>query len=172
MSEEEEKRYYLQYAKENNLWIKSLYSLGVPFVGGGNENTLAYDEKNKIIYKSNNLINHQFSIIKLLESIEIHNQLFPETKYDIVGFTGMDYGENRTPYIEVILKQDYITNVVQATQQEIISYMHSIGFEQVNEHTFANKQYTVSDLRPRNVLKDTHGNIYVIDNIVSKIEKI
>ncbi|MDR1699072.1 MAG: hypothetical protein LBR75_04550 [Prevotellaceae bacterium] len=166
MNEEEEKKYFLKYAKENNLWIDSLYSLGAPFAGGGNENTLAYDEKNKIIYKSNNLINHQFSVAKLLESIVIHNQLFPETKYDIVGFTGIDYGEKRTPYIEVILKQDYITNAVQATQQEISDFMHAIGFEQVNEYSFANEQYTVSDLRPRNVLKDANGNFYVVDNII------
>jgi len=166
MSEEEEKRYFLRYAKENNLWINSLYSLGAPFAGGGNENTLAYDEKNKIIYKSNNLINYQFSIAKLLESIVIHNQLFPETKFDIVGFTGIDYGEKRTPYIEVILKQDYITNAIQSTQQEISDYMHALGFEQVNEHSFTNGQYTVSDLRPRNVLKDVNDNVYVVDNII------
>ncbi len=167
MNEEEEKRYFLTYAKENNIWIDNLYSLGAPFAGGGNENTLAYDEENKVIYKSNNLLNYRFRISKLMESIVIHNQLFPETKYDIVGFTGVDNGKTRTPYIEVILKQDYIPNAVQATQQEISDYMHAIGFEQVDEHTFMNEQYTVSDLRPRNVLKDANGNIYVVDNIIS-----
>lgn len=85
----------------------------------------------------------------------------------MVGFTGIDNGKNRVPYIEVILKQDYVPNAVQATEQEVAEYMLSVGFEAVNEHTFVLGKYTVSDLHPRNVLKDENGIIYVVDNIIT-----
>jgi hypothetical protein len=164
--EDLEKRAALDYAKEKGLWTDDLYSLGTPFAGGGNENTLAYDAENRIIYKSNNLFNSRNSISNLLESIKAHNLLFPETKYELVGFTGIDNGPNRTPHIEPVFKQDYIPNAEQATPEEISRYMKSLGFDRVNDHAFTNGDYTVSDLRPRNVLKDAEGRIYVVDDII------
>lgn len=134
--------------------------------GGGNENTLAYDEKNGVVYKSNNLFNSQQSISKFLEGIENHNKLFPENKYELVGFTG--HNIDGKPYVEPIVKQDYIPDATQATQKEIDAHMESMGMEKVNDHTFKNDEYTVSDLRPRNVLKDKDGNIHVVDDIVTK----
>lgn len=163
-----EKRIAFDYAKEKGLWIDDLYSLGSPLQGGGNENTLALNADIGVLYKSNNLFNSQFLISNLLAQIRIHNQLFPETKYGLVGFTRIDNGKNRPPYIEVILKQDFIGNFTTPTPQEITSFMKSLGFKQVSETSFTNGQYTVSDLYPRNVLKDENGIIYVVDNIISE----
>jgi hypothetical protein len=42
--------------------------------------------------------------------------------------------------------------------------MLSIGFKKINDHTFENDNYIVSDLHPRNVLKNAAGNIFVVDN--------
>jgi hypothetical protein len=165
--EDTEKRIAFDYAREKGLWIDDLYSLGKPMQGGGNENTLAYNAENGTIYKSNNLFNSKGLISNLLETVKIHNLLFPNTKYELVGFTGIINGANHTPYVEVILKQDYVPNAEQASPQEISDYMQSVGFRQVNEHTFTNGEYTVSDLRPRNVLKDKNGTIYIVDDIVS-----
>ncbi|GHT45435.1 hypothetical protein AGMMS49965_22370 [Bacteroidia bacterium] len=72
------------------------------------------------------------------------------------------------PYVEPILKQDYVPNATQATQQEIDGFMAYRGFDKVNEHSFTNGKYTVSDLHPRNVLKNEAGNIFVVDDIVSE----
>lgn len=166
--EDIEKHTALLYAKENNLWIDNLYSLGKPTKVSGYENTLALDEVNDIVYKSNNLFNSGFLISNLLNQIRIHNILFPETKYELVGFTGIDNGENRPPHIEVIIKQDFVEDAVQASPQEITEFMLSLGFEKINGTTFTNGQYTVADLFPRNVLKDKNGVIYVVDNIVSE----
>jgi hypothetical protein len=165
--EDTEKRIAFLYAKEQNLWIEDLYSLGEPTGIGGNENTLAIDKENKIVYKSNNLLNSLNLISILIRNIRIHNELFPETKYELMGFTGIDNGK-RPPYVEVIIKQDYIPNAEQATPTEIAKYMQSIGFKQINEHTFSNEQYKISDLRPRNVLKDKNGVIYVVDAVYNE----
>ena len=163
-----EKRIVLDYAKEKGLWIDDLYSLGNPSNAGGNENTLAIDQENNIVYKSNNLFNANHTISVLLEQIQLHNKLFPQTKYELVGFTGIDNGVKRVPHIEVILKQDFIKEAEQATPQEIDDYMEAISFQKVDEAKYTNGQYTVYDLYPRNVLKDKRGTIYVVDNIVRK----
>lgn len=164
--EDVEKQIVFDFAKANNLWIDDLYSLGKPTHAGGYENTLALDEITGYLYKSNNLFNAKFLISNLLEQIRLHNELFPETSYEVVGFTGFDNGENLVPYIEVILKQIYVDNAEQATQEEIIDFMHSLGFKQIDEAKFVNGKYIVADLYPRNVLKDKNGFIYVVDDIV------
>ena len=66
-----------------------------------------------------------------------------------LGFTGFDNGKERAPYIEVILKQQYVDNAVQATHEEICSFMQALGFTQINEANYKNDNYIVADLYPR-----------------------
>jgi hypothetical protein len=148
--------------------IDDLYTLGKPTHAGGYENTLALDEETGFLYKSNNLFNAQFLISNLLEQIGLHNELFPETYYELVGFTGFDNGKERVPYIEVILKQMYVDNVVQASEQEIMDFMGLLGFKKAGDAIYRNEKYVVADLYPRNVLKDDNGFIFVVDDIVTK----
>ena len=145
------------YAKENGLWLdmSDAMRLGEPGPSGNENDTyVAYDNT---IYKINNLINSK-GIVQLLNKILLHNRYFPQTSYKLVGFTGFD-GRNVYP----ILKQQYVKNATFATPEEIDSYMRGPGFEQVGEASYSNEKITISDLRPRNVMKDTDGDIYVID---------
>jgi hypothetical protein len=170
--EDAERQIVFDYAKENNLWIDDITSLGKLTGIGGNENTIVLDEENQVIYKINNLFNSKNSIDTLLKQVEYHNEIFPESAYEIVGYTGIDKMGKGAPYIEPILKQDFVTNSVQATPEEIEEYMTSIGFQKINETSFTDGEFTVSDLFPRNVLKGQGGNIHVIDDIVTKNEDI
>lgn len=74
--------------------------------------------------------------------------LFPETKYDLVGFTGIDYGNRRVPYIEVVLKQDLIKDATQASVEDIADFRRSLDFTYLSEGKFSNQVYVVSDLHP------------------------
>jgi len=166
--EDIEKRIAFDFAIQHNLWIDDLYTLGKPTHAGGYENTLALNDVTGFLFKSNNLFNAKFLISNLLEQIGLHNELFPETYYELVGFTGFDNGIERAPYIEVILKQIYVDNVIQASEQEILNFMTVLGFEKMGDAVFMNEKYVVADLYPRNVLKDEHGFIYVVDDIVTR----
>ncbi len=168
--EDLEKEFILKYAKENNLWINDIYSLGNSTGLRGNENTILVDTENNVVYKSNNLFNSRFLISNLLNQIISHNFLFPETKYELAGFTGIENGINRTPYIEVVLKQDLVKDAVQADEEEIVNFMNSLGFKQIGEAKFSNGEYIVADLHPRNVLRDRNGVIYVVDDIIFRVE--
>jgi hypothetical protein len=150
-----------EYANESNTWIDDLYSLGRPFEGG-NEHTNAYNEKEQKVYKANNLM-HTLSLDAFFDKIRLHNKLFPNTSYEFVGFTGIKNTGKGNSYVEPIYKQNFIKNAKNATPEEISDYMKLLGFEEIGDYRFKKDGIEVYDIRPRNVLKDSDGNIYVVD---------
>ena len=157
-----EQRVAEQYAKENGIWnaMSDVFDLGVPGPSGNENDTYV---SNDIIYKVNNLLNTG-SILSLLDRIMWHNNLFYDTAYTLHGFTGF---EGRT--IMPVLQQRLIKDAKPATQIEIETYMAAIGFVKIdNDGRFANDKYEVWDLVPRNVLKDSDGDIFIIDAEIKK----
>lgn len=146
------------YAKKKGVWIpmQEVFSLGEP-APSGNENDVYFNSEENTIYKVNNLMNSG-SISSLLERIKLHNQYFPNTHYELAGFSGFG-GRDVYP----VLKQRYIENSTFATPEEIDGYMKNLGFERVGDAKYANNDVIISDLRPRNVLKDADGDFYVVD---------
>lgn len=153
-----ENRIMEEYAKEKGIWIpmQDVFSLGVP-APSGNENDVYLDIKDHSVYKVNNLMSSK-TISSLLKRLLLHNRFFYDTKYELVGFSGFGNGD-----VYPVLKQDYVQNVTFATPKEIDSYMSKLGFNQTGEAEYSNGEVIISDLRPRNVLKDAEGDVYVVD---------
>lgn len=82
-----------------------------------------------------------------------------------IGFTGY---KGRTIY--PILAQPYIENATPAIPEEIDTYMTSLGFHKLEDWTYQYKNIVLSDLKPKNVLKDELGLLYVIDVEIKEIE--
>lgn len=159
---EVEQRVAEQYAKDNGIWLpmSDVFDLGVPGPSGNENDTYV---SNDIIYKVNNLLNTG-SILRLLDRIMWHNNLFYDTAYTLYGFTGFD---GRT--IMPVLQQQLVKDATPATSIEIETYMSAIGFTKQNdEGRFANVDYEVWDLVPRNVLRDKDGDIFIIDAEIAK----
>ena len=158
-----EQRAAEQYAKDNGVWIpmSDIFDLGVPGPSGNENDTYV---SNNIIYKVNNLLNAG-SILRLLDRVIWHNNLFYDTAYSLYGFTGFD---GRT--IMPVLQQRLVKDAVPATSVEIETYMAALGFVKMNnEGRFANSEYEVWDLVPRNVLKDADGDIFIIDAEIRRL---
>ena len=98
------------------------------------------------------------SIMMFLARTIIYNLLFPDSAYVFVGFTGFD-GRSVFP----VVRQRHIKGGVPATQNEIDCYMSAIGFEKKDTGKFVFGRLLVSDLFPKNVLKDATGDVFVID---------
>ena len=150
------------YAKENGLWLtmEEVFDLGVPGPSGNENDTYFSDD---IVYKVNNLLNCG-SILRLLDKVKMHNEIFPDTFYQLYAFTGFD---DRT--IMPILKQDFIKDASPTPQIAIDTYMAALGF--TREETigrYSNAAYTVGDLIPRNVLRDQDGDIFVVDSEIKR----
>jgi hypothetical protein len=90
--------------------------------------------------------------------ISIHNGLFPETKYKLIGATKTYKG------FAFVLEQPYIEGE-QLTENEIDEFMETIGFFNHAGTFHWNDFYCVGDLHTKNVLRDRDGNIFVIDPV-------
>ena len=155
--QEIEQRAAESYAKENGLWIPMSETFAWHPLPSGNENNVYLNTEYGYVYKVNNLM-HSKGIVPLFDRIRLHNQIFPESRYEFVGFTGFDGGS-----VYPVFRQEYVNEGVPATPEEIGSYMGSLGFTPSGEAEYSNGNITISDLRPRNVLKDAEGDLYVID---------
>ena len=147
-----------KYANELGLWtpIHQIFDLGTPGPSGNENDTYVSDN---IIFKVNNLLNSNGSVLQLFSKILLHNMLFVETAYKFYGFTGFP-GSSIMP----IFTQHLIKDATPATMVEIATYMAALGFDSTStKGRFTNQEFEVWDLLPRNVLKDSEGDIFVID---------
>ena len=90
--------------------------------------------------------------------ISIHNGLFPETKYELVGATKTYKG------FAFVLEQPYIEGI-QLTEGEIETFMESIGFPNHAGIYHWNNIIIVGDMHTKNVLKGKDGTVFVIDPV-------
>ena len=159
---EAEQRAAENFAKEYGLWIpmEHVFDLGTPGPSGNENDTYV---SNDVIYKVNNLLNSG-SIISLFEKVRIHNEIFPDTFYQLHAFTGFD---GRT--IMPILRQDLVKDAEPTPQIAIDTYMAALGFNREDVFgCYSNTDYIVWDLIPRNVLRDSDGDIFVVDAEIKK----
>ena len=166
-NESVEQRVTETFAKENGMWIpiSEMFALGIPGPCGNENDTYV---SNETIYKVNNLLNSGGKVTSLLYKILWHNRLFVDTAYTLYAFTGFDDGS-----VMPILKQPFVHASTPATDVEIETYMAALGFSKLEtKGHFSNKEYEVWDLFPRNVLKDTEGDLYVIDAEIRRIDNL
>lgn len=159
---EAEQRVAELFAKENGLWIpmERVFDLGTPGPCGNENDTYV---SNDIIFKVNNLLNSG-SILRLFEKVRMHNEIFPDTFYQLHAFTGFD---GRT--IMPILRQDLVKDAEPTPQIAIDTYMAALGFNREDVvGRYSNTDYIVWDLIPRNVLRDRDGDIFVVDAEIKK----
>ena len=152
-----------QYAKSVGMWIPmdDVFDLGIPGPSGNENDTYVAKDT---IFKVNNLLNSG-SILNLLDKIILHNLLFPNTAYKLIGFAGYD-GRSVMP----VLEQERICNAQPATQIMIDTYMSALDFSKENaEGRYSNGTYLVWDVVPRNVLVDADGDMYVVDAEIKRL---
>ncbi len=145
-------------ARSKGMWVEmsQIACLGTPFPSGV-ENDVYLNPHGNVIYKVNNLMISK-TLLALFDRLILHNSIFPQTGYLLKGFTGFGGGS-----IYPILRQDFIPNEREATPVEIDMYMSALGFQKLSAATYSNGNVEVSDLHPRNVLRDSEGDLYVID---------
>lgn len=147
------------YAQDNGLWIpfEEVFKLGRPSKSG-NEHDTYLNAEQSVIYKVNNRMNTP-SILDLLDRMELHNKYFPDSKYSLVGFTAISKNGDVWP----VFAQDYVPDARMATVDEIDDYMSKLGFTRVGDGRYSNGEVVIKDLKPRNVLVNPNGDVFVVD---------
>ena len=70
-----------------------------------------------------------------------------------------------------IFSQPLIKNANPATNIEIETYMAALGFSKLEKQgSYSNGNYNVWDLLPRNILKDSEGDLYIVDAEIEKLK--
>ncbi len=136
---------------------------------GGSENQVIFQD-GQVIKRNYNqklgqaLVNYGGDINKFNESVELHNELFPSTKMDIIGVS--ETSDGPAPVVSQVEVKGK-----PATQKEIIDFMRKKGFEPDGGPNYLNKEagVRVEDLRTANVLKDSNGDLHVIDSVIKKV---
>jgi len=160
---ERQERTLEEYAKSEGIWLDPR-ELQQNIVGKGNEATVHSVDDGKSVQKGINYkqIDKNATPLDFIDNrIATFNHLFPDTKYELVGFTRTKDG------FRFVIKQPFIRDAVYTTPAERQAFMKSKGFEMVDKYgeEFANEFYHVSDLHEKNALKMPDGSIVVIDAV-------
>jgi len=161
-----------QWAEAKGLWfataeqdIESEYG---PMVAKGAEAKVYYKGGDTSVVKLRTSI--YATLGRALESIVLHNALFPETQMNVIGFTRDADGLFRS-----ILTQPYICCKRLATKQEIDDMVSQKGFSDNHDGQGVNyigDRLNLEDMHPANVFIDTLSvEPICIDCIVKFIRK-
>ncbi|MBQ9426290.1 MAG: hypothetical protein IJU36_01485 [Paludibacteraceae bacterium] len=146
-----------EFAKERNLRVFQ----------SGNECENWIDTILNVVYKMNTLVHTGDNILKLLDRIEWYNTLFPTTALHFVGIQIMS-----STHVYPVFSQPFVSSCRLATEQEITEYMTMRGFiRQEQDGVFASKDFLLSDIKPKNVLIEPDGTIFVIDAEIERLNQ-
>ncbi|OAV75643.1 hypothetical protein Barb7_00725 [Bacteroidales bacterium Barb7] len=145
-----------EFATLNNLWI-DFSCLPIIYIDKGGENEVFYDGHSSVI-KLNNFEYAGDDLTNFFIRIFVHNEVFSNVPYALVGFT-----ENSMHEFCAVLTQPDVQAEREATAEEIIRYMESLGFVTDYPDEFHNDKYVIFDAVPNNVLYGKDGNLYFID---------
>ena len=156
-----------QWAKSVKLWVQDSERIIIdtfgPMIAQGAESKVYYRDGDTSVVKERTSI--YSTTQKALDSIILHNYLFPETAMRVIGFTRDSDGLLRT-----ILTQPYVRCLRLATKEEIDKLVMAKGFHDnwsgkgVN---YASERLLLEDMHPANVFIDDVSNSPIcIDCIV------
>lgn len=92
----------------------------------------------------------------------IHNILFPDTPYELIGITEL-FGSLR-----IILRQPNIEAVARPTDAQIAAHLAALGLTPEGRYFFGNDLLAVTDVSEQrdNVLLDDNGDLRFIDPLI------
>ena len=162
------------WAKENDFWIED-YEEGHSYATQGGEHIVYTEDGNTETIRK---VNHDIDDLSdWYKNLLDFNQLFPNTGYEIVGFTRLkknyyaegsyNQGIGTKGNFSVVVKQNFIPNKQIITQEEIQNYLEYLGFERMGtSNDYQQGDIILGDMNVDNVIKDRDGNYHVIDAYV------
>lgn len=132
-----------------------------PFGGGKDSDVyISKDDSSSVVKVSKGKERAKFA--PDFDDIALFNYVFPNSRYDIVG-----YGEIDGKFVR-FLKQpivDFSKNEKELPVEERVDYMSQLGFHPIKKDktAFSNGTIIASDIQKGNIVKDKSGNVRVID---------
>lgn len=146
------------YSDQKNLWVADLPHEDRYLTRGG-EARVYFDNDNKNVIKLNDAI-YYATWLEFFNSILLHNLIFQNTAYTLLGFTK----ENDVLY--AVLKQPFIVSDAQVDLEDIKKFLVFNGFENSKRNDYIHKKLglILEDMHDENVLVNSE-TLFFIDTV-------
>ena len=159
------------WAKANNLWYNnyqeskdgSLESVietegGLLSNNSGSEAMMFYTKNpfEEGIIKAIST-DHYNNLQGLLDKIILHNSIFPETAYTVLGF-----GKDKGGVFRIIVRQKFVRGT-EPSVKEINKFVEKLGLEKKGGWYYTKDGKKLTDLNPKNIIKAPDGTMLVIN---------
>ena len=164
---ERQERQVEEWAKQAGVWHEDALAFGKSFgleMEGGQESHVYENPANKSVIKVKNTTQYH-DLQEFLDGIVLHNTLFPETAYKVIGF-----GNDGDGFV-AILEQPFVIGEA-PTQEQIDGFIFDIAptaekYEQeLKNGRYKTSQTLLHDISPKNAIITPNGNIAIIDAII------
>jgi hypothetical protein len=147
-----------EFCINHGLWTEQLPS-NQSFLKRGGEARVYLHEDGRHVIKLNDAI-YYATWLEFLNSILLHNLIFPNTGYDLIGFSK----EGET--LIAVLKQPYIISDALADLNDIRAFLEFNGFSNSKRHDYEHKQLglILEDMHDENVLVNSE-TLFFIDTV-------
>lgn len=157
---EEETTHLKEYITQNNLWLTDINP--DDYVSEGAEQKV-YLKDSKYVLKLNDAIYYS-SWEDYMNNLLLHNFFFPDTAYELLGFTKENKEGKEIVY--AVVKQPFVKATAQTDLQTVKDFLSSNGF--INTK---NNDYLHPDLGI--ILEDLHDeNVLTKDNMLLFIDTV
>jgi Serine/Threonine/Tyrosine Kinase found in polyvalent proteins len=143
----EQEKFLVEFAQLNKILNLDFISEDFYLTEGG-EAKIYFSKNSKHVIKLNDGIYYS-NWLDFLNSICIHNLIFPDTAYTLLGFLKND------ETFFTVLKQDFIFSNKSVDLTEIELYLKTNGFEKLRRNDYYNKELSLrlEDIHDENVIK-------------------
>lgn len=148
----------IHYINENHLWVeRPPEAERLLTVGGEAEVYMNTDERHVI--KLNDAVYYS-TWLDFFNSILLHNILFEETSYELVGFA------KRDDNLQAVLKQAFVISDSPVNLQDVKAFLEFNGFINTRRNDYYNKStgLILEDIHDENVIMNS-GIIFFIDTV-------
>jgi hypothetical protein len=149
--------------KGNKIWFDYDEDLAKKheFIDKGKEAEVFFNGSYVIKSIKYNVSNSQLTPMDFLDNrITLHNYIFQDTKYELLGFT------RKGKTFNFIVKQPFIKKGSDLTQNEIdkaLKKEFDMKIQDSGRRDFFNGDYLLKDIHLKNAIRDADGNIFFID---------
>jgi len=154
--QEEEK--LIQFIDEYNFWHTQAISENNK-IGEGSEQKVFYDYNKGTVLKTNDSIFFEYWE-DYLNNLLIHNYLFPDTAYTLLGFKKID------AILYAVVEQQHIIRTKDIDLENVKTFLLRNGFENTRRNDYYNKDLGIilEDLHDENVI-NSNEVLFFIDTV-------
>ena len=153
----------IKYARKERLLYRptDLDFLGM-YLANGAEQYVYFKGNVPYVTKFNNLRFHE-SPLEYFDRLALHNYLFPEAPYELIGFSLSYPTEAR---FSTVVTQPFVIAQRGAHREEVMQEMEKMGYNYASGDTYYSPDYIIEDLHPGNALITPLGSVAIIDPVI------